>query len=667
MPDGIDKGRRSPSTWRGAVCRPAQAIAIGDSASDLRMAPHVGRFHLVANGARSAPVRELALAAGNVVIEEATLGDGWASAVRSARSRGRADSLVDRAAALRPALRCVLMGRRGQCGHERTKPSSSRRTAGPLSYLADEHGELTARRGGGGMISALEGHEQPITWVCAALTDGDRAAVRAVPDGRMRVPTPAAEPASRCVRMLELDRVIFDRAYNAVANRTLWFIAHLLFDTASAPTFGRAWAGGLVSLRAVLRQLRRRHWPRTRRPAAKVLIQDYHLVLAPTHAARAAPRAAHLALHAHAVGSARTTSGCCPMTSPARSCAACSAPTGWAFTAGGGPTRFWTAVRRCSARRSPAIEVTFEGRDDDGRRPSRWVSTVPELRSRAEAADVASRMELLAEQIDGRRLLLRIDRTELSKNIVRGLEAYRELLRARIPSCAARSSTWRSPIRAAMTCPSTANTPPAVQRIASDISEEFGRPGWEPVRLEVSDDFPRSLAAYALADVLVVNPVRDGMNLVAKEGPVLSQRDLALVLSREAGAVAELGADALRGQPLRRHPDQRGDVGRAAACRPPSARARCERLARGLGRPASRRSGSASSSTRSEPVLASRLGELAQERHDRRRPVEERSARSRSPVDLGGITDDAEARARPRSRSSRRARRRPGGRRRRHR
>ena len=117
----------------------------------------------------------------------------------------------------------------------------------------------------------------------------------------------------------------------------------------------------------------------------------------------------------------------------------------------------------------------------------------------------------------------------------------------------------------------------AVQRIASDISEEFGRPGWEPVRLEVSDDFPRSLAAYALADVLVVNPVRDGMNLVAKEGPVLSQRDLALVLSREAGAVAELGDDR-SGESLRRHPDQRGDVGCAPDARR-GAGARCGRLA----------------------------------------------------------------------------------------
>ena len=63
--------------------------------------------------------------------------------------------------------------------------------------------------------------------------------------------------------------------------------------------------------------------------------------------------------------------------------------------------------------------------------------------------------------------------------------------------------------------------------------------------LEVRDDYPRSLAACGLADVLLVNPIRDGMNLVAEEGPILSERGCALVLSREAGAAALIGEAAL--------------------------------------------------------------------------------------------------------------------------
>ncbi len=170
-------------------------------------------------------------------------------------------------------LRCVLMGDRGDAA---VLVASNR---GPLSYVADERGELTARRGGGGMISALEGHEQLITWVCAALTDGDRAAVRASPDGRIRASS-GSGGGEQIVRMLDLDRVIFDRAYNAVANRTLWFIAHLLFDTASAPTFGRVWAGDWAAYEQYCASFAHA-LAQDAAPDAKVLIQDYHLVLAP--------------------------------------------------------------------------------------------------------------------------------------------------------------------------------------------------------------------------------------------------------------------------------------------------------------------------------------------------------------------------------------------------
>src|SRR5581483_6897372 len=89
-----------------------------------------------------------------------------------------------------------------------------------------------------------------------------------------------------------------------------------------------------------------------------------------------------------------------------------------------------------------------------------------------------------------------------------------------------------------------------VQRAAAEINEEFGTTDWTPLILEVKDDYARSLAACRLADVLLINPIRDGMNLVAQEGPVLSDRGCALVLSREAGAAALVGDDALLVNPF---------------------------------------------------------------------------------------------------------------------
>lgn len=114
--------------------------------------------------------------------------------------------------------------------------------------------------------------------------------------------------------------------------------------------------------------------------------------------------------------------------------------------------------------------------------------------------------------------------------------------------------------------------------MAKQISDEFGTADWEPLILQVNDDYPRSLAAYGLADVLLVNPIRDGMNLVAKEGPVLSRHGCALVLSREAGAAAELSEDALMVNPY--DVSQTAETLHQALLMPRARRAeRCARLA----------------------------------------------------------------------------------------
>jgi trehalose 6-phosphate synthase len=172
-----------------------------------------------------------------------------------------------------------------------------------------------------------------------------------------------------------------------------------------------------------------------------------------------------------------------------------------------------------------------------------------ELRQRAAAPDVQGQVAALTAITAGQRLIVRVDRTELSKNIVRGLAAYRELLITH--------PEWRGQVtHLAFAYPSRHDLPEyreytaRVQRMAGEIEDEFGTDVWNPLILQVNDDYPRSLAAYRLADVLLVNPIRDGMNLVAKEGPILSERACALVLSTEAGAAAELGGDALLVNPF---------------------------------------------------------------------------------------------------------------------
>jgi trehalose 6-phosphate synthase len=89
-----------------------------------------------------------------------------------------------------------------------------------------------------------------------------------------------------------------------------------------------------------------------------------------------------------------------------------------------------------------------------------------------------------------------------------------------------------------------------VETLAARVNAQWGVPGWTPILLDTSDNFPRSVAALRRYDLLLVNPVRDGLNLVAKEGPVLNERDGVLALSREAGVWEELGGVALEVNPF---------------------------------------------------------------------------------------------------------------------
>lgn len=398
---------------------------------------------------------------------------------------------------------------------------------GPVSYTLSEDGSLAARRGGGGLVSGLSaiGSEAEALWVCAALSDGDREAVR----------RGVGEPG---VRMLDIDPAIHSDAYNGIANSVLWFVHHMLYQTPLEPVFDqefrRQWASYETYNRAFAEALAEQA-----AEGAPVLVQDYHLALVPGMLREIRPdlRIGHFShtpwapvdyfrmlpddiarqLLRGLLGADRT----------------CFLTRRWAdaFTA------CCTELLGADSLAGTRIGVHGLGADADF------------LRERAHRPDVDERVAVLRQEIGGtdaapRKAIVRVDRTELSKNIARGLMAYRHLLTAR--------PEWRERVvHVAFAYPSRQDLAvyreytAEVQRLAHEINSAFGTATWTPVVLHVKDDFARSLAAYRLADVALVNPIRDGMNLVAKEIPLLAEDGCALVLSREAGAHEELAEDAL--------------------------------------------------------------------------------------------------------------------------
>ncbi|GAB7031681.1 trehalose-6-phosphate synthase [Streptomyces sp. NPDC021749] len=409
---------------------------------------------------------------------------------------------------------------------------------GPVSYAVGEGGALTAKRGGGGLVSGLSaiGPETDAVWVCAALGEGDREKVRRTGDVLDR-----ADTGGQRVRMLDIPSHVHADAYNGIANSVLWFVHHMLYQTPLEPVFDaefrRQW-GAYEAYNHAFAQALAGEAGR----GAAVLVQDYHLALVPgmLRALRPDLKIAHFS------------------------------HTPWA------PPEYFRMLPDGIAEQ---LLRGMTGADQLGFLTHRWADAFSAccaevlggtggtrlgvyglgadagfLRERSRRADVDERLAALREQIgtgpDGaaRRSIVRVDRTELSKNIVRGLLAYRELLVER--------PEWRERVvHVAFAYPSRQDLAvyreytAEVGRLAEEINAEFGTEGWRPVVLHVKDDFARSLAAYRLADVALVNPIRDGMNLVAKEIPVVSEEGCALVLSREAGAHEELGAAALTVNP----------------------------------------------------------------------------------------------------------------------
>ena len=416
---------------------------------------------------------------------------------------------------------------------------------GPVSYSRAEDGSLSAHRGGGGMVSGLTSGLAAVAadggalWLCAALSAADREVARE-PD---RAPS---GPGEVPVRMLDIPADVFDAAYNRVSNSVLWFVHHLLFDTPNQPRFDmefRAdWASYVAYNEAFAAALAQECAPGTR-----VLIQDYHLSLAPRLLRDRHP-AARIAHFEHT-----------PWAPPEYFQLL---PDDVAFAildgmlgadhAGFLAWRWADAFLDCceavlgaevTRTRPGAGRVTHRGRVTEVAVHPLGVDA-EELRARGDQADVRSNASALREMARGRQLIVRVDRTELSKNIVRGLAAYRELLATR--------PEWRSRVtHLAFAYPSRSGLAEyqaytaRVHELAAEINAEFGTADWQPLILDVKDDYPRSLAACGVADVLLVNPIRDGMNLVAEEGPILSERGCALVLSREAGAAALIGEAAL--------------------------------------------------------------------------------------------------------------------------
>jgi trehalose 6-phosphate synthase len=396
---------------------------------------------------------------------------------------------------------------------------------GPLSFtLAD--GELRTKRGGGGLVTALgpaiDG--TGALWVAGALSEADR---KAAAQG-------AVEAEGFNVDLLALDEDDHAAYYDVISNGTLWFLHHELWDTPRRPRFDRVWRRAWDAYRRV-NQAFAAHVAECAPEGAIVLVQDYHLALMGEPLAAARPDLAAVHFH-HTPFASADAFRILPV------------------DAGRELLRGLAAFRACgfhNARWATAFEACC--RDVLGAAPATFVSPAAadadDIRAVAASERCAAAGAELDDVVGDRRFIVRVDRIELSKNIVRGFLAFDDLLRT--------YPEWRERVVfGAFVYPSREGLAEyqayrqEVEGVIARINAEWATDTWTPILYDPKDDFPRSVAALQRFDVLLVNPVRDGLNLVAKEGMIVNRRDGVLALSRESGVWAELEGAALEVHPF---------------------------------------------------------------------------------------------------------------------
>ena len=403
---------------------------------------------------------------------------------------------------------------------------------GPLSVESVDGEDDRISRGGGGLVSGMQAalSQTPgAVWVCAAMNARERFLARRAGDRLSTLPAVAdALNGEFDVRMLAIDATTFRRSYNGIANATLWFVLHMLYEPAHTPVFDAAWRKRWESYEKLNRSFAHALAEEAAQ-GATVMVQDYHLFLVPgmlrtlrpdlriglfTHTSWVSPDYFRMLPDDVAIDLLEGMLG--------------------ADLLGFHTQRWADCFTDCC-------------RDILGRRPDADVAVFPlgvdadALRERSRARDSTARWDELVETVGDCRVIGRVDRTELSKNVWRGLLAYRELLHTR-PEWIGRV------IHLVFNYPSREDLPEyrdyvdAITQLAADIDDEFATDTWSPLSMEIRHDYPGALAALRLTDVLLVNSLRDGMNLVVLEGVLLSERSTAVVLSRETGAAETIGA-----------------------------------------------------------------------------------------------------------------------------
>jgi trehalose 6-phosphate synthase len=418
-----------------------------------------------------------------------------------------------------------------------------------VTFSQNESGEREYSRGAGGLVTALNAvsrREREAVWIASAQSEED---ARVAEESREK----PYEVEDLEIVLVEHDEEAYDLMYNSLANPLLWFVQHGLYDLPYSPELGdaarRAWEEGYVPVCENFAEAVERTLEAIEGEGEPViLVHDYQLYMVPQALRERLGDGPFVSLFVHI-----------PWPDPE----------GWrvlprylregilrsllkadivAFHTESYARNFVRAAQEVLGDKAYEGEGVIHTADREV-----WVRAYPISIDPSEFEELAQSEEVLeaeesVKNLPGK-LLLRVDRMDLSKNIVRGFHAYDRMLE--------RHPEMREQVTFLARCqPSRGDIPEYakyaedIQNIAGEINEKHATGSWKPIELSMEDDFLLSVAAYKNYDVLLVNAVRDGMNLIAKEAVIANEKNGVLILSEGAGAHEELGEYALTVNPF---------------------------------------------------------------------------------------------------------------------
>jgi trehalose 6-phosphate synthase len=417
---------------------------------------------------------------------------------------------------------------------------------GPITFGPD--GEI--KRGTGGLVTALIGlaSHREVTWIASAMSDEDVDAAEQNQGRPFSVNAPGG--GKYRVKLVASDEEAWDGFYNIIANPMLWFIQHYLWDLSNAPDIRRneteAFEFGYNVVnedlaRAVLEEITDVEDP-------VVMVHDYHLYTLPGLLRRARP---DVFLHhfVHIPWSQSDSWRVLPTTMREDIYRGILSNDIIGFH-----TRSYRRNFLQCCEDLLGLEVDFEQGVVQFEDREVWVRAYPLPIDAGAVQAVAERprTQALEQELLRRRrdhLILRVDRADLSKNVLRGFSAFDVFLEQH-PEFRERITFIAQLMPSRTDVPEYAEYLERIEAVVAVVNHRHGSPDWMPIQLKLRDDLEEAVAAYKHYDVLIVNAMFDGMNLVAKEGPMVNQRAGVSILSENTGAHEELGDYALSVNPF---------------------------------------------------------------------------------------------------------------------